>query len=625
MSLRHGVAVCFISALFLASGVMGKDYVVDCGDPAASDAGDGEAGVPFKTISKAIGLAVAGDTVMVMPGVYRESVVFNNSGVEGKPIILKSKTRYGAVITGADIVTGWEKEGEKSAVWLKRGWALRLPDRAKQCGYPAGRGEQAFVDGMLLKQVRTRVEMKAGTFCLDEDNSIFYIWPMNWNGEGGQASDLKVPEFFGGDAVKLGDKAGSASWPFNITPIDIGKRVVEVSVRPNCLSTNKQSHVQVEGFVFRYGSCLPQNAIVTLKGEDIEMRHCVMEWAAAIGLSVRGSRINIRDCVMRFNGQMGLGGFDQDGIFENCALLYNNYKHSSFGFGEEGGCKWVRSDGLTVRNCFVAGNDGPGIWFDIDNRNCVIERNWAEGNSGPGIMYEISSDAVIRNNVCIDNGRGLVRDVVMSTSEPFEEVCAGQGILIQMSSNCQVYNNTCVNNRKAGVELRWHPYLGDKEKEKYHLWNNKVFNNLLVDNGRDNIIITEAPALEPTQVKGNICDYNLYHTTQSLLATFDGRLPSYARWGKNFISGNYSMEEWRAIKGFDAHSIQWDPFMLMPAQRDYRLSKLSPAIGAGSQIKELEDDFNGRPRPKDRPPCIGAFERSDEDEFSSQAPAQAFH
>jgi len=622
---RTGIfaSVLVLGLSLLPFGVAGNEYIVDGAASSASDLNDGSENAPLKTISKAIEKAVAGDIVTVMPGIYRENIVFKNSGKEGMPIALRSKTRYGAIVTGADLVPGWEKEDEKSAVWLKKGWILRLKDRVKPCGFPAGRAEQVFVDGMLLKQARTRIDMKPGTFCLDEEASILYIWPMNWSGENDSSGNVKAPEFLGGDAVKIESKAGANVWPFKVAPVAVGKLDVEVSTRTSCLSADKKSHIKIDGFVFRYGACLPQNAIVTLKGEDIEISHCVMEWAAAIGLNVRGQRINVRDCVMRSNGQMGLGGAIQDGVFENNALLYNNYKHSSFGFGEEGGCKWVKCDNFTVRNCLFAGNTGPGLWFDIDNKNCVIERNWCEGNSGPGIMYEISSDAIIRNNVCIDNGRGLGRDVVMSTPEPVENVY-GQGILIQMSSNCQVFNNTCVNNKKTGVELRWHPYFGEKDKARYHLWDNKVFNNLLVDNGKDNIIVTEAPALEPEQVKGNLCDYNLYHDTRSLLLAFNGELPNYARWGKTFLSGNYSMEEWRVVKGGDVHSIQWDPFMLMPAQRDYRLSRLSPAIGSGLAVKELQDDFNGRPRPKDKPPCIGAFERFAEDDYSSQLTPPTF-
>jgi len=616
--LRHAARAVSAAAFLLSSGAMARELVVDCSNPAASDANAGDEASPLKSISAAVSKAAPGDVISVKPGIYRENVALNKSGEEGKPIVLRSTVRYGAVVTGADVVTGWVKEDEKSDVWLKRDWTLRLKDRAERCGFPEGRGEQVFVDGMLLKQVRTRVDMTPGSFCLDETASILYAWPMNWSGESDSAGSVKAPEFFGGDAVKIESKPGVNDWAFKVAPVDLNKRLVEVSVRTSCFNAEKQSHVKLEGFVFRYGACLPQYAIVTFKGTDAEISYCVMEWAAAIGLNVRGTRINVRNCVMRFNGQMGLGGEAHEAVFENNSLVYNNYKHSSFGFGELGGCKWVKCDKFVVRNCLFVGNNGPGLWFDIDNKDCLIERNWCEGNTGPGIMYEISYDAIVRNNVCVGNGIGLARDIVMTTPTPVEEVCEGQGVLIQMSSGCQVYNNTLVGNKKCGVELRWHPYFSEKDKARYHLWDNRVFNNVFADNGKDALIITEAPAFEPAQVKGNVSDYNLYCASLPLISSFHGALPKYARWGKCFLNGNYSLEEWRVVKGGDVHSIQWDPFFQLPAQGDYRLSKLSPAIGAGLAFKDLKDDFNGHPRPVDKPPCLGAFERADEDDYSSQ-------
>ena len=65
-------------------------YVVDQSHPAAADTNAGTREAPLKTISAAAARAVAGDEVIVRPGVYRESVTLTNSGALGKPIVFRS-------------------------------------------------------------------------------------------------------------------------------------------------------------------------------------------------------------------------------------------------------------------------------------------------------------------------------------------------------------------------------------------------------------------------------------------------------------------------------------------------------------------------------------------------------
>ena len=62
---------------------------------------------PFRQISDAARIARAGDEVVVMPGIYREYVNPVNAGTEDQPVVYRSETPLGAVITGAEILTGW--------------------------------------------------------------------------------------------------------------------------------------------------------------------------------------------------------------------------------------------------------------------------------------------------------------------------------------------------------------------------------------------------------------------------------------------------------------------------------------------------------------------------------------
>ena len=82
-----------------------------------NDAAKGTQDAPFCTINQAASVAVAGDTVVVHEGIYREWVQPQNSGREDARITYKVAEGEHAIIKGSEIVTDWEKVEGK--VWKK--------------------------------------------------------------------------------------------------------------------------------------------------------------------------------------------------------------------------------------------------------------------------------------------------------------------------------------------------------------------------------------------------------------------------------------------------------------------------------------------------------------------------
>ena len=76
---------------------------------AAKAGGNGSKENPFNKIQQAADIAVAGDEVIVAPGIYRENVNPKHAGKEGAPIVYRSEKKLGAHITGAEELKGWKK------------------------------------------------------------------------------------------------------------------------------------------------------------------------------------------------------------------------------------------------------------------------------------------------------------------------------------------------------------------------------------------------------------------------------------------------------------------------------------------------------------------------------------
>lgn len=75
-------------------------YVATTGSDSAPN--DGTIGKPYLTINKAAEVAVAGDIVIVKPGIYKPLTIIRvtNSGTPSAPIIFRSEVKDGAIIDG---------------------------------------------------------------------------------------------------------------------------------------------------------------------------------------------------------------------------------------------------------------------------------------------------------------------------------------------------------------------------------------------------------------------------------------------------------------------------------------------------------------------------------------------
>ncbi len=201
---------------------------------AAPKEGNGSKETPFRRINDAAQIAMPGDEIIVAPGIYREYVNPQNAGTEENRIVYRSEQPLGAVITGAETLTGWKQY--QGTVWVNRVdngvFANYNPYTTMVCGdwyfAPTVRHTGAvFLNDRMLYETVSLEECMAG----QPD-------PCAWNQE--EAKYLWYTEQDGNETVLYANFQGK----------DPNAEKVEITVRRNCFMPDKTGvgYITVSGF-----------------------------------------------------------------------------------------------------------------------------------------------------------------------------------------------------------------------------------------------------------------------------------------------------------------------------------------------------------------------------------------
>lgn len=573
-------------------------YIVDTNAPNASDANPGTQEHPFKTINRAAQGVQPGDVVIVKAGIYREQVRLTRSGRRGAPISFIADPLGAVMVTGADVIKGWERvQGDAPiyrARWQHRFVINRRPDGSLVEHHPDderhklwGRAELVITDGTLCLPALTLEDLRAawrrhadalkngqpspvlrpplpnlggpfaGMFCADPQNQWLYVWLAD-----------------GSDPNARTVEAATRSALFGLSPWE---------------NPDGVRFVHVRGFVFRHAATFPQRAAVWLHGSDNLLEDCVVEEMAGGGVLVHGT---MRRCVIRRCGHTGGGAAGTHFLNEDCIWEGNSWKPIARSW-DAGGFKLAWAKDGVFRRCTFRRNGGPGLWLDIHVRDVVITDCTFWENELHGLFVEISRTVTIVRNLFVRNGVGVVGTVTD---------WGVAGLTLAESQNCVVTFNTFVGN-KDGIALREQGprplQTDDHGVVPYHnrghiiVGNISAFNRgyqlaLWYDNGffgwhpaeRDKFKTEAAYAawltanpdkvFDPTKV-GMVVDRNLYWAAKGQKLILYG-----VPWRPKFREFT-DFSEWRQTTGFDRHSLVADPLFVNMDADEFRLRPESPA------------------------------------------------
>jgi hypothetical protein len=183
----------FLLAALFAFSAQARDYIVS---PAGSNGNLGTEAEPM-SLRQAAELLRPGDRCFLRGGIYRETFRPSSSGEEGAPIVVANFADEVAVISGADLIEGWEPD--ETAISAAMPWSLRD-------------GNQVFVDGEMIHEASWPAFGDAGV-----------LHPRRARATGGSATTLvdpSLPDICLGTQLWCAGGAAWICWTANVTAYD---------------------------------------------------------------------------------------------------------------------------------------------------------------------------------------------------------------------------------------------------------------------------------------------------------------------------------------------------------------------------------------------------------------------
>jgi hypothetical protein len=411
---RPGAVVFVLPAFLLASltAVLGFAQSADA-------ASTGVFISPGQSIQAAVDANPPGTTFSIKAGIHRLQQVKPKDGDRfiGEP---------GAVLSGAKVLPATD--------FVKSGNHLYIAGQTQRLPQPFGKDimipgyecdlnpEELFVDGdTRLRRV----------------SALSQLGPKKWYFD------------YVADRIYLHDDPASFS-------------LIETSAASAAFGGSGIRNVLIENLVIeKYGNPPNHGAVGSLETTDSRFtydwtcRYLTVRYNHGDGIDT-GPGMTAENCKLHDNGQFGVGGSGVDErhyrsapstaykryvTFRNNEVFRNGVLGYQRGWGAGGSKFAMQAAGTLVENCWFHDNYGPGIWFDVENRDTTIRSNLVENNGitlsgklgglGRGIFYEVSyGPARIYWNISRNNQETAILNSNSEGVEIYENAVWPNGIMV---------------------------------------------------------------------------------------------------------------------------------------------------------------------------------------------------
>jgi hypothetical protein len=589
-----------------------SDTVAQGEDPAAL----GTEVHPFSTINAAAKVAQAGDTVYVMPGIYREHVAPVNSGKADAPVTYQAAPGHQVFVRGSEVWDPlWEPvEGAPSAELYE---AYLDPDIFEPNVDTTNPNAPVLPNPYLTAVVIGRNLPSMPARPISAWTDITREWlatqapgtrPLTLgqifvNGEPLVECHTRDEVVRTPGTWMVNDEGDGILVHFMPSAQPLEERLVELTVRDRVFAPARRglSFIIVRGFVFEHCANqgpFPQGGMLSFRGGNRWLvEDNVIRYAKTIGFDVGSETWDgklltrtveedqrlmiahnnvIRGNVVTDNGLSGMAGWncpkiviENNRVERNNALGFRPLRIDHWVVWEEhAGIKLHKATNGLIKGNLVCNNDAHGIWIDNGFTDARITGNTVLGNAGAGIMMELG------------DGPALIDNNIVAFTRAYSQFYAGDGIYGHDASNITVAHNLCFANARYGIFFQ---RLTDRTVSKApvqasHL---SIRNNLLIDNG---VAAVNFPG-ETDRSFDNVSDYNVIAGGNTRFMINGGKASDIIRQVnaqvlqklENDESGAASREdysgwslkdgltaqEWQMVSGNDTHSIFTHPDRLV--------------------------------------------------------------
>jgi parallel beta helix pectate lyase-like protein len=483
-----------------------------------SDSNPGTSQLPLKTVGAAATKATSnnqagvGTKVIIRPGTYREGVTMSGSGRDTTfPITFQAATAGTAIISGADVWTGWKVYNGNTKIYT-HSWANKwgLCELDGGTGNPppeqdiVRRREMAIVNGTLMSQVMSLSAMRVGTFYVNESNSTIYLWPP--------------------------------------TGTDINTATVEIGIRPDLFTLDGKSNIVLRGLTFQYSNACRKDAAVTVKNtaSNILVDNSFFNWNNTSSLKfIQTTYMTIQNSIFNHNGSRGAKVINTKyDLWQNNQFNFNGWRGAQGVYYHWGaaGIHFNGSHDQTLKDNTSAYNQTFGFHWDTDAQNVTADSLVAPQNQLAAGFVEQSEGPMTVSNSSFCNG---------NPSTGTNNV----GFEVRNSTNVTLTGNTFLNNvdqllvlgTAGGIKItNW------ETGQTYNLiTNNLMLTNNIISGG--SLVFSDGDLGGADWVKFSAnfnSDYNTWWNTDTKAFI----VPVPADWTLLDFAG------WKLLTGDDVHS-----------------------------------------------------------------------
>ena len=277
--------------------------------------------------------------------------------------------------------------------------------------------------------------------------------------------------------------------------------------------------------------------------------------------------VTIRNCHIGSTGADCIKSYAADNLLvEYCQIGPSGGRQAD----NAEGIDVVASVGVIIRGCIIEETSTNGVYLKGGTRDGIVERCLVRRTGHGRILLGQDTDLeYMRDHAANEAINCIARNNIVVDTQT-----AGLGTY--SGKNISFVNNTLVNVARSGQAALWVVTNGRGVPAEHVIFKNNI---VVLGSDRPLLFIKDADGLPDS-------DYNLFHAAGPVKIVREVSVDAS-------FNRKWTLAQWQQAAGVDKHSKEADPRL---DSRKYRPLENSPALGAGTPIAGVEDDYGGARR-----------------------------